>query len=838
MGSARRNRRRMWLGASLTGLAVIVGGAYGLASNVGTSLIPPEWLRGREWLVWVVLALLLVTGAAIAVAQFLQGDVADGGNGEGGEPTSVVQNVTLAGKKSSATVTMRDAISTSGPVYTRPVTQNYPAVSAREQAEAVRGPAAMTNLPPRNPAFTGRTELLGLLGRELMLGPVAIRGLGGVGKSQLALEHAHRGRRSGKYEVTWWVRAQTPLTLAQDLASLAPTLDVPIGADQEETVAAVRAALQHRDRWLIVFDNAASQVVRPWLPVGKGDLLITSRDRGWSTLGSQVSVAEFDRNDSLAYLRYRLGRDDPHADSLAVTLGDLPLALAQAAAYLDLHGGLSIAGYLDIYRDREGAGRLLAQGIDGYPYTVATTWLIHFIELAEWQPVALELLQLCAYLNPDEIDLGTFLARPELLEGPLTGRLASAVGSPFGREEALGGLVRTDLVTRLDDERVRIHRLVAEVTRRQLSANDTASTGQNASWARHTVGLVFDLFPKRPWEGPESWPVCRQLAAHVITVVNRAFDAKVVDGKASALLDLVGIYLTVVGDRVGAKAILDLTLDIKEGIFGKDSQEIVDTLNSLGIVQRQLGQLLSARTVLERALAICEAQQPPDDARIARVLNGLTAVYSEQNDLTAALANQQRAVTISEKLYGREDTQFAGALVNLGMVHFKMDHVTEALGNLRQALTIFLSAHENEPHPDVAGALDNIGLVQRRMGDLSAALASHERALGIQESVHGGRDHPETVITLLHLGIVQGRLGDFSAARLTLERALAMFNVLSGQSQEMVGEILLGLAAVHRQTEDIAAARASLERALTIFERIDEARATQVRRLLDDLPPN
>jgi hypothetical protein len=112
-------------------------------------------------------------------------------------------------------------------------------------------------------------------------------------------------------------------------------------------------------------------------------------------------VEEFTRAESVAYLRRRTRRAEPKAaDALADELGDLPLALAQAAAYLETHGGLSIDGFLQRYQDRTSAGRLLAAGMEGYPHSVATTWLIHFQELAS-SPAALQLLRLCAHLDPD-----------------------------------------------------------------------------------------------------------------------------------------------------------------------------------------------------------------------------------------------------------------------------------------------------------------------------------------------------------------------------------------------------------------------------------------------------
>jgi Tetratricopeptide repeat len=381
------------------------------------------------------------------------------------------------------------------------------------------------------------------------------------------------------------------LTIAEDLGGLAPTLGVPAGADQEETAAAVRAVLQQRDRWLLVFDNAPDpQTVRGWLPDGPGHVLITSRDRGWASLGTQLDIDRFDRAESVAHLRTRLGRDDPDADALAEALGDLPLALAQAAAYLDEHGGLSVAGYLTLYRDREAAGRLLARRTgDGYPESVATTWLIHLTDLATGQPVGLELLRLCAHLDPDDIDLTLLLSQPELLDAEPTRRLAAAARTPDGAEDAIGALTRTSLLDRLDDHRVRIHRLVADITRRHLStdpADGSAPDGPRTlatgtAWAAQAVGVLAGLFPEPPWE-PATWPICARLAAHARTAADHATTADAADHNTGMVLGRLGQYLEARAEYTQARATLARALAIKEAVYGPDHPEVAVTLGNLG----------------------------------------------------------------------------------------------------------------------------------------------------------------------------------------------------------------------------------------------------------------
>jgi hypothetical protein len=290
------------------------------------------------------------------------------------------------------------------------------------------------------------------------------------------------------------------------------------GTDQDETVEQVLAALQDRRDWLIVFDNVhGPEGIRLWLPAGTGSTLITSRVRGWANLASQLDLGEFTRDESLAYLRRTVRRYGAvAANQLAALLGDLPLALAQAAGYVDIHD-LSVDAFLALYRDRDTAGQLLAERVEGYPASVATTWLLHYDQLAKDEPASLELLRLSSFLHPEDIDLDLVLSAHEFLPP----HLAFISREPLAVERAVGALIRTGLTTRYDDQHVRLHRLVAQVTRLHLTP-DGSTNGEDArTWARRATAVVNHLFPQHP-QDPASWQRCAYLATHASTAVEHA----------------------------------------------------------------------------------------------------------------------------------------------------------------------------------------------------------------------------------------------------------------------------------------------------------------------------
>ena len=297
----------------------------------------------------------------------------------------------------------------------------------------------MSNLPPRNPNFIGRDDLLSLLEstlkRDRATAVVAAHGLGGVGKSQLALEYAHR--HNTDYDLIWWIPTETPLLLATGLAALAARLGVADGAKQEEQVVAVLAELQRRDRWLIVFDNAEQPRdlagLRP--AGGAGHVLISSRNPAWRSIATPLAVDVLTDQEAVAFLLRRTGDTNRAAASeLAEQLGGLPLALEQAAAYAE-QVGLSLTEYLDRYRHHH--TQLLARGapID-YPATVATTWRLNIEQVAAASPAAAQLLRLCAFLAPERTPLDLLTADPSQLPA----ELAAAIGEKMALDETLGVL--------------------------------------------------------------------------------------------------------------------------------------------------------------------------------------------------------------------------------------------------------------------------------------------------------------------------------------------------------------------------------------------------------------
>src|SRR4051794_19510942 len=366
---------------------------------------------------------------------------------------------------------------------------------------------AVWKVPPRNPRFTGRDGMLTELRRRLHTGEAtlvvqALYGLGGVGKTQLAIEYAHRF--TADYDLVWWLDAEQPVLIPGQLAALAARLDLPAGPTVADTVDRLLAELRDRDRWLLIFDNAERPAdIAGYRPGGPGHVLVTSRSPGWGALGGRLEVDVLTRAETIALLRARIpALGEELADKLAAELGDLPLAAAQAAGYLE-QTDLPPVDYLRRFRAHR-AGLLARGDVVGYSGRIDTAWALSLERLHEEDPAAVQLLELAAFLAPEPIPLTLVGEHAELLDEPLR----TTAADPDTLVDTVGALVGYSLARRSPDG-FQVHRLVQAVIRQQLSPDQQRATEERV------VALLAAAAPGDP-EDPGSWAAYAQLAPHVL----------------------------------------------------------------------------------------------------------------------------------------------------------------------------------------------------------------------------------------------------------------------------------------------------------------------------------
>jgi transcriptional regulator with XRE-family HTH domain/tetratricopeptide (TPR) repeat protein len=607
--------------------------------------------------------------------------------------------------------------------------------------------------------FAGRGAELAQLRRLLRRSRrVAVHGLGGVGKTQLVVRHLHQ-HRAEYPDGVFWLRADQEASLVGDLASLAWRLGLPerTRKEQEHQIEAVLRWLGCHRRWLLVLDNVepeTKEAVAHWLPPGLGGrLLLTSRTPMWSV---RLHLQPLPLKVATRLLLERTGQTDVRAArTVARTLGCLPLALEQVAAFVQV-SGRDLAGYAELLRTR--LLELMGEGKpDDYPRPVASTWQLSFERIERELPAAAALLRLCAFLAPDDIPVALLRAG----SGEVLGELDGALGDTLDLDRAIATLARYSLLERQGDG-LRVHRLVQSVVRESIGAapRDTSLAA--------AIRLLRAAFPDQPDE-PGRWPLCARLLPHV-RATERLADGTVEARGLGWLLNRVGVYLWVRGEYALARPVHERAHAVRERVLGPDHPDTAEGLNDLAALLGDQGDLAAAQVLLERAVAVRDRVLGPNHLDTAVSLNNLAMVLRAQGELATARPLLERAVAIHELGLGRDDPNTARVVDNLGWLLHEQGETTAARSFLERALAT-RERILGPDHLDVAVSLHNLGRLGREGGDLAAAEPCLRRSAATFERLLGA-GHSRTARSFHHLALLFRDRGDLAAARRLLESAL------------------------------------------------------------------
>jgi hypothetical protein len=372
-------------------------------------------------------------------------------------------------------------------------------------------------LSERNPFFTGREVVLAQLQEALVdWGRAALSGLGGVGKTQTAVEYAHRHLE--QYDYVLWVAAQSREGLVSGYTRIASLLGLSLAEAQDQALAvnAVKRWLSSHQRWLLILDNADEIAMAcEFIPAGKnGHVLLTTRATALGEIAQGVHIQEMGTEEGALFLLRRakcLARDAPFgaatqadrasAEKISAQLGELPLALDQAGAYIE-ETGCGLSGYLDLYRSH--APELLRRrGLlaSDHPEPVTNTWALSFENIEKTNPAAAELLKFCSFLRPDAIPEELFReGAPEL--GPVLSPVAS---DALVLNDAIAVILKYSLLRRNPNTHtIEIHRLVQAVLKEGMDEPT------QRLWAERVVLAVAHAFPSVEFS---TWSLCERLLA-------------------------------------------------------------------------------------------------------------------------------------------------------------------------------------------------------------------------------------------------------------------------------------------------------------------------------------
>jgi tetratricopeptide (TPR) repeat protein len=391
-------------------------------------------------------------------------------------------------------------------------------------------------------------------------------------------------------------------------------------------------------------------------------VLVTSRHGAWGRLAAPVRLDVLHREEAVAFVRKRTGsKDEAAAAALVEALDGLPLALEEAAAYVEATG-IGLDDYLSLVGERmvELFGLdAPADAVEADERRVATIWSVSLERVGTEASGAEALLNLCAFLAPD-IPRGLILERAKGL--PV--ELAEVAGDVLRFNDTIKVLGHYSLVTATPTT-LGLHRLVQAVIRARL---DDAES----HWAQAAVALLRDTFPDSSWE-VETWPACQQLLPHVLAAVEHAQRLDIAGEQGGWLLHQAATYLDERGQYQEAKPLAKRALNLTRNALGDNHRRMGDQYDGLARILHRLGDYRGAKQQYEQALRIAEAHKDQQDFQLGSRHSNLGGVLRDLGDLAGARTQHERALEIGEATLGPNHPK---------VVYFRsnLDYVLQQLG--------------------------------------------------------------------------------------------------------------------------------------------------------------
>jgi hypothetical protein len=598
--------------------------------------------------------------------------------------------------------------------------------------------------------LVGREELLAELDVRLAGGSgpspqmVALCGLGGAGKTSVAVEYAYR--HLGRFGAVWQLAADEPGGMAAGFGELAAQLGVRELLDSRDPVAQVHSVLAARPGdWLLILDNAtnltAVQDVLP--PAGRGQVLITSQNPHWP--GSQaLDVPVLDKEVAAEFLIARTGSaDEPAVRDLAAELGGLPLALEQAAAYMQATGR-AVVEYLTLFRQRR--ADLLARGRPmGYSKQVATTWELAFNQLQQTAPLAIALLRLLACCAPDRIPFRLLLqAQPDLTS--LLSEVAALLDDSLAADEAVTELRQFSLISAPLDGLVSVHRLVQAVTLDQLPVD------QAQIWRRAAGTLIEAALPADP-EQPGAWSVFARLLPH----------AQAALPAGAAGMARIAVYLGFSGSYTAALALQQQITAASQEAFGAEHAETLIARANLAFWTGAAGDPAAARDQFAALLPVVERVSGPEDPGTLLARANLAQSTGQAGDPAAARDQFAALLPVVERVFGTEHRHTLTVRGNLAQSADEAGDPVAARNQFAALLPLSERIHGAQ-HPATLGRMSDFAFYEGAAGNAEAARDMFGSLLPHIEQIYGA-EHPDTLIVRGNLARWTGAAGDPAAAR-------------------------------------------------------------------------
>lgn len=611
---------------------------------------------------------------------------------------------------------------------------------------------AVWHLPhQRNTFFTGRDKELNQIKEALEEASAisltqALSGLGGIGKTQTAIEYAYRFRE--QYRHCFWIIADTETTLNSGYVEMSTLLGLPEVNERDIslTIESFKSWMAENEGWLLIFDNADDpSLLKRFLPHHpSGHILITSRARVLDAIGiaTSIDIRELEEDEALKFLLQRTGRsiddspDHAYARELVRQLGYFPLAIEQAGAFI-LHHQTLFQDYIEYYKSHPLQLLNKVAPVSGdYTKTVNTTWALNFARLEQKHPESAIALTLSAFFSPDNIPLELLRTAYEMPEPGEPEPLHIVGDNPLALDVLLEPITRYSLIRRdIPSKTYTIHRLVQEVIREMMPEE------QQAAFALKVTRAINNMFPDASYN---TWQLCDQLLPHAMLAFTYVMKYGFTYLDAGNMLISVGAYLRIRARYKEAEQVHLQSVRIRQRDLGKYDAEVAEALNDLAVVYYDQYQFHKAEPLLIEASHILQHVLGDEHRDLALNCNNLGMVYLRMEKFEKARPYLNRALQVAEKTKKEDDPFYALVLNNVGELQIGLGNYVDAEKFARRSLEI--REKINNPEKTMR-SYNTVAWLQYKTGDMQQAERYFLKALSYAENVFGG-EHPELILML------------------------------------------------------------------------------------------
>ena len=649
----------------------------------------------------------------------------------------------------------------------------------------------------RNHRFTGRCEILRELKKYLSMQEskdfshcVALYGLGGIGKTQTALEYVYQNRM--EYNRIFWINGVNQVSLLADYLELAKAAKIEIDFQPTivETAKLVLRWLEHEESWLLVIDNLDDpKVVDRLLPTTgpHRHILITTRNPNCADIpakGIEIPLLNLEEALHLLYSisDVTVSTERQEAQLVCKKLGLLPLAIEQAAIYVRVVVK-SFQTFLEQYeQNQKNLHQWVPTSNREYPLIVGTTWLMSIEAVQRHHPQAVELLRFFSFLNPDGILISFFTDGAEALDR----EIADMATNQFKLTEALTELEKFSLI-KWDRLRklVTMHQLVQAVIRDQLAEPDLV-------YFRGSITSLCDRSFPCEWNN-RTRAKCRAYFGQVLGPL-LGFSTQTIE--AASVMERVGNFLRFDGRFSDSASLLQKATEVRSSIYGEDDPTVLTCMNNLASTYRLQGRHSEAseleETVLQKMMGIGSDHQD-----ILRTMSNLAMIYLQQGRLNEACDLQEQVLESTNLIWGSNHLETLTSMSNLALTYGEQGRFEKACDLLEQVFDK-TRAVLGDNHPDTLTSMSNLASSYKDQGRFTEACDLQEQVVE-KTSLVLGHDHPNTLTCMSNLASTYVELGHFEEACKLQENVLEKRVEILGEDHPAVLISMSNLASTYME---------------------------------------